>query len=215
MPASVRHRPAGTPHHRAGPGRTRGGLAGPQRASDREPDRSAADDRSENAGSHAGALSPCWSGHIYRLSVVLPAGVPHGEREHSAWDGRRFRLRLCLPRVCPWSELSPLQRRLPPGQTCLRPGGKACLRRLRHEGLPCDGTSRLLDAAAHERDRTPSCGHARRHGERRSDFRLLWDAPIHHIFAYAKRSARCGVASRRWRWTSLAQPSSAMSRTSS
>jgi hypothetical protein len=46
--------------------------------------------------------------HIYRLSVVLPAGVPHGEGQHTARDERRFRLRLCLPRICPWSELSPL-----------------------------------------------------------------------------------------------------------
>jgi len=100
--------------------------------------------------------------HIYRLSVVLPAGVPHGEGQHTARDERRFRLRLCLPRVCPWSELSLLPRRLPPGQACLRPGGEARLHRLRHEGLPCDGTSRLLDAAAHERDRTPSGNHSHR-----------------------------------------------------
>ncbi len=194
VPASVRHRPAGTPYLRAGPGRIRDGVANPRRAPDRESDRSAADDRSENTGSHAGALSPCWPCHIHRLSVVLPARVPHGERQHTARGERRFRLRLCLPRVCPWSELSPLPRRLPPGQACLRPGREARIHRLRHEGLPCDGTGRLLDGADHERDRTPSGDHSHRHGERRSDFRLLRHAPNHHIFAYAERSARCGVA---------------------
>ena len=56
MPAPIRHRPAGTPDLRAGPGRIQVGLADPQWAPDREPDRSAADDRSRTAGCHAGAL---------------------------------------------------------------------------------------------------------------------------------------------------------------
>ena len=58
--------------------------------------------------------------------------------------------------------LSPLPRRLPPRQACLRPGREAQLHRLPHEGLPCDGTSCVLDGAAHERDRTPSGDHSHR-----------------------------------------------------
>ena len=58
VPAPVRHRHAGAPDPGAGPGRIRDGLADPRWAPDREPDRSAADDRSGNAGRHAGALGP-------------------------------------------------------------------------------------------------------------------------------------------------------------
>ena len=58
VPAPVRHRHAGTSDLGTGPGRIRDGLAKPRWAPDREPDRSAADDRSGTAGRHAGALGP-------------------------------------------------------------------------------------------------------------------------------------------------------------
>ena len=53
------------------------------------------------------------------------------KRQHAARDERRFRVRLWLSRVCPWPGLSPLPRRLPFRQACLRPGREARLHRLR------------------------------------------------------------------------------------
>ena len=48
----------------------------------------------EHAGRHAGALDPAGPRLLYRLSLVLPARVPHGERQHAARDERRVRARL-------------------------------------------------------------------------------------------------------------------------
>src|SRR6202011_6368395 len=79
VPAPVQHRYPGTPDLGTGPGRIRDGLADPRWAPDREPDRSADDDRSGTAGRHAGALGPYSPRLLYRLSLILLARVPHGE----------------------------------------------------------------------------------------------------------------------------------------
>ena len=94
VPAPVRHRHPGTSDLGTGPGRIRDGLAEPRWPPDREPDRSAADDRSGTAGRHAGAVGPAAPRLLYRLPFVLPARVPHGERQHAARDVRRVRARL-------------------------------------------------------------------------------------------------------------------------
>ena len=153
VPAPVRHRHAGTPDLGAGPGRIRDGLADPQWAPDREPDRSAADDRSGTAGRHAGALGPYARRLPYRLPFVLLARVPHGEGQHAARDERRFRARLWLFRDYPRPGLSPLPRGLSFRQARLRPGREARLHRLPGEGPIRDGTGCPLDAADRDRDR--------------------------------------------------------------
>ena len=65
--------------------RIRDGLAEPRWTPDREPDRSAADDRSGTAGRDASVLrdASCPS-LLYQLSLILLARVPHGERQHAS-----------------------------------------------------------------------------------------------------------------------------------
>src|ERR1700688_582844 len=147
MPAPVRHRLAGTPDPGTGAGRIRYGLAKPQWAPDREPDRSAPDDGSGSAGRHASARSPIQPRFLYRLSTILLAPVPHGECHPTTRDMWRVRARLRLFRVYPRRILSPSQRELSFRQTLLRPGREARLHRLSGKGPPYDGKDCLLDAA--------------------------------------------------------------------
>src|SRR5258705_6576294 len=94
MPGPVRNRHSGTPDLGAGPGRIRGGLADPQWAPDREPDRFAADDRSGTTGRHTGALGPYSPRLPYRHPLVVLPAVPLGEHQLAAWDEQRVGARL-------------------------------------------------------------------------------------------------------------------------
>ena len=81
MPAPVRHRPAATPdsRSRSRPNTRRSGRPSNGRPIERS-DRSAADDRSGNAGSDADALSHACLRPTLPISIILLAGMPHGER---------------------------------------------------------------------------------------------------------------------------------------
>ena len=81
-------------------------------ALDREPDRSADNDRSRTTGRDAGALGHYPRLPHYRQSLRLLARVSHGERQRAARDERRFRERLCPSRVIPRTNLPTLQRGL-------------------------------------------------------------------------------------------------------
>ena len=85
VPPPVRHRPAGTPDLGTGRGRIRDGLADPQWASDREPDRSADDDRSGNAGlrpNAGGPQPPAYFSDFHAFCLVacrtVKIGMQHG-----------------------------------------------------------------------------------------------------------------------------------------
>src|SRR5262249_129295 len=110
MPLFVWYRHPGTPELGTGTGRIRDGLADPRWAPDREPDRSADNNRSGTAGRDATALDPYSFSLLYRPSFISLARVPHGEPQHAARDERRVRARLWHPRAYPRPSLSPLQR---------------------------------------------------------------------------------------------------------
>src|SRR5208283_1252174 len=136
-----------------------------QWAPDREPDRSAADDRSGTGGRHAGALGPTRPRHLHRLPFVLLAPVPHGEHQHAARDERRVRARLWLSRGYPRRGLSSLQRGLPFRQARMRSRREARLHRRSGKSPLCDGNSCPLDPADCEHDRFQSGGLSERHRE--------------------------------------------------
>ena len=91
----------------------------PQWPPDREPDRSAADDRSGTAGRDAGALDPAGPRLLYRLSLILPARMPHGEHQHAARDVRGVRARLWPLGDCARPGVSPLSGGVSFRQACL------------------------------------------------------------------------------------------------
>src|SRR4029077_15761620 len=120
-PGPVQHRHPDTPDLGTGPGRIRDGLADPRWAPDREPDRSADNDRSGTAGRDAAALGPYSPRLLYRPSLIFLALLPNGDRQHAARDERRVRPRLWHPRAYPRPGLSPLQRGVSIRQARLRP----------------------------------------------------------------------------------------------
>src|ERR1700730_1886066 len=149
MPALVQHRASGAPHLGTGAGRIRDDVEQPQRAPDREPDRSAADDRSRIAGHHAFTLGPVTS-LLFGPPFVLLTPMPHGEPHHAARVEPRFRVRLWLPRDHPRPSLSSLPRGLSFLKTRLRPRREARLYRLSGKDLLFDGGGCSVDAVGHD-----------------------------------------------------------------
>src|ERR1700677_1475408 len=94
--AQVGRRYAGASDPGAGSGRIRGGLADPRCALDREPDRSAADDRSGTAGGYADVIVSLCPRVLYPLPFGLLDALPHGEGRPAVWNEWRSRGRLCL-----------------------------------------------------------------------------------------------------------------------
>ena len=80
-----------------------------QRASDREPDRSAADDRSGAAGRHAGVFGPYSLCLLYRSTFVSLTDLPHGDHQPGARGKHGFRYRLRIFWDCTRDSLSPLR----------------------------------------------------------------------------------------------------------
>ena len=163
VPATVRHRPAGTPDLGAGSGRIRDGLAQSRRAPDRESDRPAADDRSGTTGRDASALDPCRRRLLHRLPVVLLARVPHGEHQHAARDERRVRARLWL------ASGRSSDRSFTVTATATASAGSPATWSRSTASSPTEtkvyhamGVTLPLDAADHERDRVSSSGYCAR-----------------------------------------------------
>src|SRR5271165_6954901 len=110
VPARVRHRHARASDRGAGPVRLRSSLANSQWTSDREPDRSAADDRSGTTGRHADAFGPYSFCLLYRSTFVSLTDFPHGDHQPAARGKHVFRYRLRILWDCTWDSLSSLRR---------------------------------------------------------------------------------------------------------
>ena len=113
VPAPVRHRHPGTSDLGAGPGRIRDGLADTSMARPIESliDLPLMTDPELQAAMQC-ALGPARPRLLYRLSLILPARMPHGEPQHAARNERRVRARLWPCWDCPRPGLSPLSARV-------------------------------------------------------------------------------------------------------